>query len=314
MKIKKYIGILFYWIAVYLWKIEVKFQALSIILLKRDASLVECKFISYNSKKTVEINSVEDVKKLDGVTQYSGVLLLDVNKIFWGYGYYFPVHNPYIMELKYPGFLDFFYKNYQPSSVYDAWFPRYVDSEIPKDVFVDRRIPWLPWNAGEGYLPSNGLAGTEFTQGVALRGPVSRQKLYREKFRIHSLFERIKSEGYRPDLHGHINGQFFVDGQSWSFVCCGGNHRLAVLAALGHKKIPVVGNFQLDGGLIIDPPKLRNDEERFIFSAIFSQIGAYHRRELIERCFDVYCQENSDSNLTRRFNSKISVDNGHTKI
>lgn len=208
---------------------------------------------------------------------------MPIDKIFWGYGFWFDAYNPLVLELKFPGFMDIFYKNYQPTCISDAWFPTLANGNIEDYVFEEKNIPWLPWNSAEGHLPSNGLAGTKLTQGVALRGPVVRQKLSREKFRLQWLRRMILSEGYMPHLHGHIKIQILADDNCWAGVCVGGNHRLAVLASLGYVSIPVERS-----GSIIERKILRNEDEEFVFSAAFSAIGKHHRREFIEKCFAMY--------------------------
>lgn len=248
-RISKCLGSAAYFLAMQAWKLEVKLQALSLMFLRKSkpvaASPAEVEpYIFYGD----EIKSANDVVRLMKCQNMSSPVLLSADKIIWGYGYSFPVYNPYILELQLPGFLECFYKNFQPLSVYDAWFPRCAKSDIPDDLFVDRKIPWLPWNAKEGHLPSNSLAGSCYTHGVALRGPVSKQKLTREKYRLHSLFDMIRVDGYRPDIHGHIVGQFLLKDLDWRFVCTGGNHRLAVLAVLGYTKIPVVRTHTPPGG------------------------------------------------------------------
>src|SRR5690606_1945292 len=65
-------------------------------------------------------------------------------------------------------------------------------------------------------------------------------KLEEEWQRLHSLRRAIEEKGYQPQRHaGHIRGYFpLADGEE-VFQISAGQHRLAVLAALGWTTVPV---------------------------------------------------------------------------
>jgi len=73
-------------------------------------------------------------------------------------------------------------------------------------------------------------------------GPSSVAFIAEEFARVIGLYQRMKREGYRPWSFGHtfIGGTFLVarDGAR-RFVVLQGNHRMAVLAHLGHRRIAV---------------------------------------------------------------------------
>jgi len=70
-------------------------------------------------------------------------------------------------------------------------------------------------------------------------GPVSDNLGLLEYQRLISVFNSIKNDGYHPENHGYIHGQFLISEDSWVWVNIGGKHRFASLAALNFKAIPV---------------------------------------------------------------------------
>lgn len=70
-------------------------------------------------------------------------------------------------------------------------------------------------------------------------GPVSEDLGQLEYKRLISVFNSIKDNGYLPEQHGFIHGQFLVSDNNWTWVNIGGKHRFASLAALDYKNIPV---------------------------------------------------------------------------
>lgn len=70
-------------------------------------------------------------------------------------------------------------------------------------------------------------------------GPVSEGLGQLEYKRLISVFNSIKDDGYLPEKHGFIHGQFLVSDDNWAWVNIGGKHRFASLAALNFKSIPI---------------------------------------------------------------------------
>ncbi|MFT7111083.1 MAG: hypothetical protein ACI843_002761 [Psychrobacter glaciei] len=70
-------------------------------------------------------------------------------------------------------------------------------------------------------------------------GPVSENLGLQEYQRLISVYNSIKSNGYKPEQYGYIHGQFLISDDDWVWVNIGGKHRFSSLAALQYKKIPV---------------------------------------------------------------------------
>lgn len=67
----------------------------------------------------------------------------------------------------------------------------------------------------------------------------------KKTIKLKNLLVSIKSNGYNPSEHldrkqGQITGYFFKKMDKEKFYVVSGNHRVAVLAALGYKNIPVI--------------------------------------------------------------------------
>lgn len=68
---------------------------------------------------------------------------------------------------------------------------------------------------------------------------VSDKKIQLEVSRLVKLFLSIKNKGYVPNETEPIGGAVFVKGKEWKWIVEGGQHRAAVVAALGMEKVPV---------------------------------------------------------------------------
>lgn len=68
-------------------------------------------------------------------------------------------------------------------------------------------------------------------------GPVSRTRLEKEADRIVALCRSLEHEGYRPEAYddGYIRGYLLTRDEEFVFVVTKGQHRTAVLSALGEK-------------------------------------------------------------------------------
>jgi hypothetical protein len=268
-----------------LWKIEIAVQAAALKALRRTSSGASLDG-SFVEPEGQEVKTLEDVLRVAS-QDVAQPVLIDTNKIFSGYGFNLADHHPLVMEIRFPGFLDVFFSHYQPASIQEAWFPCFPSKEggIAKSLILDRCIPWLPWLVSEGFLPTNDIGGSGYGHGSQFRGPISNINLQREKFRMHSLYEIISKEGYHPEVHGHISGQFIERNGEWLFVVLGGNHRSAVLSALGRTKIPVITTERAKGKpMVVTRAHMRNPSEDYVFDALFSRYGRNVRREFIEQC------------------------------
>jgi hypothetical protein len=71
-------------------------------------------------------------------------------------------------------------------------------------------------------------------------GPTTGEMSHFRFRRLIDLYESIRRYGYRPDLYGHISGYFLCGDTGCTFVIGTGNHRAAILKALGVDEIPVL--------------------------------------------------------------------------
>lgn len=84
----------------------------------------------------------------------------------------------------------------------------------------------------------HGLNSAE-NYGCQFFGPISADHGELEFKRLTSVNNNIVNDGYAPSKHGHLHGEFLIDGDNWVWVAIGGKHRFSVLSALEFEKIPV---------------------------------------------------------------------------
>ena len=84
----------------------------------------------------------------------------------------------------------------------------------------------------------HGLSPTD-NFGCQFFGPVSDDHSKLEFQRLTAVNDKIVKDGYLPAEHGHIHGEFLIDGNEWVWVAIGGKHRFSVLSALDYSTIPV---------------------------------------------------------------------------
>lgn len=114
-----------------------------------------------------------------------------------------------------------------------------------------RVLPWQPQdirsrrNRVKALSPiesQNGGRRLTIEDGWKTYGPVSDRLLEVEVQRLHSLLDSIRQHGYlRSDEEcGDINAAvLWKDENNWKWRITGGDHRAAVLSALGYEQIPV---------------------------------------------------------------------------
>lgn len=76
--------------------------------------------------------------------------------------------------------------------------------------------------------------------GTVLNGPLSEEKARLELDRLRAITKSIRHRGYRPESAGHIPGHLMIRDSTWKVMIRNGNHRLAVLAALGRPNVSIV--------------------------------------------------------------------------
>lgn len=119
-------------------------------------------------------------------------------------------------------------------------------------IFVDHRHPYeytYPWSTLHPEEVQRALMhdvreenlryGLDTDEALDL-GLVTEQKLEIEAERLLSLFNSIKDNGFKQQKdEDPIGGFVLIDGDNWRWIVQGGQHRAAVLAALGYEAIPV---------------------------------------------------------------------------
>ncbi|MFD1446447.1 hypothetical protein [Oceanobacillus profundus] len=127
--------------------------------------------------------------------------------------------------------LFYYYKKYQPVSFFDSIFYNGPKSQRK----IEDKWYQLPWVEG---MPSYIDLKNEDHQHF---GPNSDRFGEKELRRIISVYEMIKLNGYLPKKYkdGYIRGYFLQKNNDYRFLITGGQHRIAALAVLEQKKIPV---------------------------------------------------------------------------
>ena len=152
-----------------------------------------------------------------------------------------------------------YYEEFQPSNVNELF-----NLDLQNDYGrMDAYSYSLPWNSDspqfmlrrrkEVAVKENKQRSGEnlslFEGGHTDFGPVSENKLSIEISRLAELYLSIQKHGFKEDLNkndGGIKGYFLLNSdREWRFYINGGKHRAYVLAALGHKEIPVVLNHSI---------------------------------------------------------------------
>lgn len=140
-----------------------------------------------------------------------------------------------------------YYQKVQPTNFGELWLQAGFNTDIGSiaNMPLNRYLSWMPWT---NPLESN----EEISQGISEQpiipewdshafGPQTEQNLANELQRIYNLIVSINQDGYAPELHddGYIRGTLIRRNGQTRFLVAAGQHRLAVLAALGYQQIVV---------------------------------------------------------------------------
>jgi hypothetical protein len=146
-----------------------------------------------------------------------------------------------------------YYESVQPKNAFE-WLD--LEDDETSDVFK-KNEPWtipLPWspiklednikNINRWVRKDNNIGGFDLTisHGFTYFGPVSPKKISIEVTRLLDLLISIQKNGYvRNDTReGDIGATILInESGDWRWLAGPGQHRAAVLAALGYKHIPV---------------------------------------------------------------------------
>jgi hypothetical protein len=190
--------------------------------------------------------------KIVGVTRKGWLIrvaLDDVNS-FWTLNLPLDNRNPYVCFIKNNFNLQVlkqYYHSVQPNSVVD-----FLGLDMPTVNNMHTLPPLaasVPWREpmscnllerrkktilAENLLVSNKVDPKDFSWQIV--GPCSQRKIQIEARRIQALYESIKSHGYRSSL-SILNCDFLVSGSKSRIYFTNGQHRVAILAALGYTEI-----------------------------------------------------------------------------
>ena len=121
-----------------------------------------------------------------------------------------------------------FHKNFKPTTILDV--VEGVESNLTGAPMLGS-YPWGKWTSRSGLL---------HWEKSCHCGPSSDELIEKEWKDFVSLFEKIKSEGFDYQKHGHPLGLFFVSSSKQKiFIVLGGNHRAAIARALGIETLRV---------------------------------------------------------------------------
>ncbi|WP_159789816.1 hypothetical protein [Sodalinema gerasimenkoae] len=164
---------------------------------------------------------------------YEFCFQVPLEKCIWGYGWrYTPEEHPFFHAFGQEEFLDTFYYRYRPQSALEAVIlqPGHGGWE---SLFVPWRCTIKPPKKPEQH-PFIEDGGTQHY------GPVSLERLNREKRRLSTVLTSIQEIGYQGGNgeHDHIRGYFMVQDDDFLFYIGAGKHRAAALLKLGYTSLP----------------------------------------------------------------------------
>lgn len=87
-------------------------------------------------------------------------------------------------------------------------------------------------------LTENKRFGLKTGDSLDLAG-TSDEKVKIETERLMQIFHRIKTNGFKPQFPDSLGCFVLINGENYKWFVQGGQHRAAVLSALGYEKIPV---------------------------------------------------------------------------
>lgn len=138
-------------------------------------------------------------------------------------------------------FLTSFYGSFQPGDLAELFSAgsHPPPEHVPRWPLVPEIVRGV-WNVNPWWLRwrlamAEASPGAEAPVSVYL-GPQSDDAVATEAKRLLDLHDSIAHQGYVPAARGHrIAGYFLVKGDDYRFVLSSGNHRVAVLKALGYR-------------------------------------------------------------------------------
>lgn len=140
-----------------------------------------------------------------------------------------------------------YYKSIAPNTFGQVWNKHERNSDIGFFTSMPTRnyCFWVPWRDTEDTDENirNGITQAPEIPSwdMSFYGPKSDQEITKIIERLHDLIIKINREGYMPQVNydGYIRGSILRRGSEYRFALSAGQHRTAVLAALGYEQILV---------------------------------------------------------------------------
>lgn len=195
------------------------------------------------SRQADPIEGIEDIRFRTGDWTYSAPIDLMVGRPIFGYGQ--PSWHPFVAASKElladidapyeTSVLRRFYDSFTPKTIAEAHF---LKAPSPLDRVPTRSLfePWMLFPA-----PFSDPFGQHFPSGSPLFGPLNMGDGRAQWRRLRASVKSILEYGYRPELfpRGRINVSVLRSRGSERYLVGHGQHRVAVLAAMGMKRIRV---------------------------------------------------------------------------
>ncbi len=204
--------------------------------------------------------------------------------VIWGYGFrHTDDGHPWVAHLL--GRLDLrdFYDRYRFESLAELLFPDQHVAALSAESRNFLSDPDLELVLGERVVSQVETVGTislDCTHGTQHRGPISDRKLELETELLASLHSKLRTEGFTPPDGDGLRGYFLVSDRSYAFRLVGGQHRAAVLAALGFPALPLT--FEPGFPRFVDANELPRREKFFLEALLDARCHGAKRNFLSE--------------------------------
>ena len=166
-----------------------------------------------------------------------------------------------------------YYNKFNPKNLSQVMFET---DELESFASIDKFCVIHPWHGR--IIKQKGEKGLNIKEGCQYFGKVSKRKGLLEFMRLIKLYNIIKTNGYNK--RKKVTGYLLKKKNDYRVVLIGGNHRMAVIAALKHKyvKIKIRNKKTIELNNVSQWPNVQNnllniDEAKKIFNRYFEDNG-----------------------------------------